>query len=301
MSGLHPGHREAESLADANLQDYDTDPPSHPYWNPKNITKPVREGYTHRNVEAPHPTRCATWRNLHGPFWGDIKLTAPSGIQLRYGGPNGGSREPPGLRRQGTGIKWRGQKDTWNGFLNERSQLHEMEFPRSHFGIIKEPTGTFKLPVMGMPPRAPKRDMIERIQNGSPFDVTDWFRDATVGKASTYFHEECLTIGEETVTITISPAYEFEVAEAEQGHRAPPDNSLKTYENLYFIQLMPNELPSYVIYLDKNEQALVDTRISLGKYRNFSSTDTDPKIISDLATTISSYKAKGRSTTDSRG
>lgn len=263
-------------MVDPSLFDYRTDPPSRPDWNSIDVTKSARAGHTRHDVEALDPRRCETWRNLHGPFWGDIKLTTLSGVQIKYGEPNGGSREPAGLRRQGVGIKWRGQGDSWNGLPNEQPQFHGMELFTSQFGILREPTETFKLPVMGMPPREPEGDTIARIRRGDPFNVTDWFRGATVGKASTYFHEDCLNIGKGTVTITISPAYEFEVAEAEQDHKKPSKDSYRNYHNLYFIQLMPNELPSFVIYLNRKEQKLIDARINSGVYRSFSSTSNSP-------------------------
>lgn len=243
-------------------------PPTDPAWNSADITKPRNERrHTAYNVPMPNPQSCPLWRAKYGPFWGSIKLVANSGIQIRYGGPNNGSRQPPNLPRRGIGIKWRGQRDTWNGLLNDEIPIHGLEFRISQFGVQTEARGTLKIPVMGMPPREPTQDMIRRIRNGQPFLQTNWFQYATVVKASTYFHSGCLRQANNTVTITISPAYEFEVAEAEQDPEKSMNLGNYFYNNLYFIQLMPNELPSYVIYLNTTQQAIVDRGIRTGVYR----------------------------------
>ena len=114
-----------------------------------------------------------------------------------------------------------------------------------------------KLPAMGMPPREPTKEMIEQARNKTDFDPGDWFSDASVVKATDWFDPKCITIGSgETVTITISPAYDFEMAEAEEdtervGPQKDPRHWKYDKENLYFIQLMPNELPSYVLLVNR--------------------------------------------------
>ncbi|KAL9621112.1 MAG: hypothetical protein Q9160_004363 [Pyrenula sp. 1 TL-2023] len=244
-------------------------PPTRPHWNNHDITKPVNETtHTAHNVEAPNPQVCQLWRDMYGPFWGSIKDFAASGIQIRYGGPRNGSRQPPpGHPRRGIGIKWRNQGDTWNGLLNNRIRIQGLEFRLSQFGVLPAAAGTLKVPVMGMPPREPTTEMIQRVRGGADFAELDWFRYATLVKASTYFHEECLRCVNNTVTITISPAYEFEVAEAERDPEKGRNMGIRPYDNLYFIQLMPNELPSYVIYLTLTQQEVVNARLNTRVYR----------------------------------
>ncbi|KAL9111486.1 MAG: hypothetical protein Q9227_004164 [Pyrenula ochraceoflavens] len=228
-------------------------PASHATWNSEDITKPKDQNKaTNPRVKAPKP-QC--WPHRFRPFWGDVKSVAASGIKVIYGGPNNGSRQPA-VQRRGIGIKWRNQNDTWNGLLN--APLDSLSFPLSWFGMKQD--GMLKLPAMGMPPREPEKEMIEQARCKEDFCVDWWFKNASVIKATEWFDPKCITICDrETVIITISPAYEFEIGEAyEDPLRVGVQRNRKHWKynknNLYFIQLMPNELPSYVLFVNRDEE-----------------------------------------------
>jgi hypothetical protein len=182
--------------------------------------------------------------------------TTPSGVQIRA--VELFSRHRPGLDRLGgIGIKKKGL-ETWEGLDDTR--LHELEWT---ICPPKRAGGTVFLPQMGMPPREPTLEMINRARSGYEFQYNDWFKFAVVLKATGCFPKWwTITIGPprsgyplgDDVVISLPKAAvgdladqfeSFEFRTALPMHGTGKRGEIYDTDHLYFIQLLPNELPSY--------------------------------------------------------
>ena len=193
--------------------------------------------------------------------WEGVRAIAESGIQIVYGGPTP-SRDPepyPQHRHtgepleRGIGIKFkrgvsfnsdrtRDGHDTWQGFMGVT--LHKLTWQF----LVQDPVVpneriVLRLPMMGMPPREPTAEMMAQARAGRPFDQDSWFAHARVIPATYFAHPSNQSDGT-TGTIPIDNRCEFKTAlpldDADHDPRVR-----KTLGNLWFIALLPNELPSY--------------------------------------------------------
>ena len=200
------------------------------------------------------------------PPW-RVRDIAQSGIRVVFAEPY--SRHPPGINRFcGVGIKRKGL-ETWEDLLDHEVKLSELKFD----GAINS-LGALVLPRMGMPPREPTEDMMQRARNGTSFASTGWFIYATVVKATDVFEARTIRIGHrkprhplgDDVVLTlptpcagetdvmIGKEYEFRTALPENDTKH--DESYVKMENLYFIQLLPNEYPSYHFFAGPHDTPL---------------------------------------------
>jgi hypothetical protein len=172
--------------------------------------------------------------------WGTVKLVANSGVRIVYGGPHYG-RDPPGGPPRGIGIWKRNSPNhrSWDGLLEIPLHLIVTRW------IIGGVTFGLRLPIMGMPPREPTDNMMQDARSGDTF--LEWFVYATVIPARLLAN--WVNIDPKTATMELKGSwrdYNFSTASPEndilRNHVTENDKSL---DNLYYIQLLRNELPSY--------------------------------------------------------
>ena len=199
-----------------------------------------------------------------------IRTVAESGIQVVYSPPY--ERHPPGLNlHRGIGIKKKGL-ETWEDLYEVK--LHALEW--DYYG------GTLSLPRMGMPPREPTEQMMQFVRHGEPFDSSGWFAYAAIFKASDVFPPNMVQFPQypkqgyrkgDDVVITLPPAclgYHGSTMVDERGRQKPfefrtalPANDSvgqygdnNDFNRLFFIQLLPNEWPSYHFWANDNDEPL---------------------------------------------
>ena len=208
-----------------------------------------------------------------------IKLTAQSGVQIVWGPPH--SRQPPGhTRLRGIGIKMRPvdvpgypeHSESWAGLYEQK--LHELYW---RFRVFSQPDAAMvamvlHLPMMGMPPREPTMELMQEVRAGRKF--SSFFKFATVIKATDIdnldaAHEIIIneTRGpsngdgddvvirlplwpkaprlEASLYRTTMDIFGFEFRTHLPAYDTSHDSRNVDISRLYFIQLLPNELPSY--------------------------------------------------------
>lgn len=219
-----------------------------------------------------------------------IKHTAQSRIQVVWGQPH--SRQQPGSNRlRGIGIKMRhmtvpgypGHTESWAGLYEQ--ELHELYYP-VHKYYQPEPDMVLHLPMMGMPPREPTDEMMREVRKGKRFSsffkfaTVVSYKDLNVSGAQNVEVNETNGSGNlqgDDVVLNLpdwpnapapadslysrtmdSHGFEFRthLPEFDTGH----DGRNIGPGNLWFIQLLPNELPSYHFWAGPNDQPGLSTR-----------------------------------------
>ena len=200
-----------------------------------------------------------------------VRAVADSGIQVVYAEPLSG--HPPGLNRHGgIGLKKAG-KENWEDLYDVK--LFQLEWTIQAPEHVQKPgqaSGSVFLARMGMPPREPDPEMMRLARAGQSFENTGWFIYASVMKAIDALPPEWITMnpsphgyprGDDVVISLPDVAsglqdsmkevdiqtgqevwkrFEFRTVLPEAGSH--PDE-IVDLEHLHFIQLLPNELPSY--------------------------------------------------------
>ena len=208
-----------------------------------------------------------------------VRTVAESGIQVVYAEPF--SRHPPGLNRhRGIGLKKAGT-ETWEDLYDVK--LFQLEWTVQAPG---QTSGSVFLPRMGMPPREPTKEMMTLARAGKSFENTNWFIYASVMKAVDALPQDWITIGNsppfyppgDDVVIRLpnvasglqdsmkdvdpqtgnamQKKFEFRTALPEEGSHP---HQIVDLEHLYFIQLLPNELPSYHFFATPRDTPTVRT------------------------------------------
>jgi hypothetical protein len=261
-----------------------------------------------------------------------VRAVADSGIQIVYAEPL--LRHPPGLNHhRGIGLKKAGT-ETWEDLYEVK--LFQLEW------TIQAPgsrSGSVFLPRMGMPPREPDEEMLKLARAGDSFDKTDWFIYASVMRAVDAMPREWITItpsppgyprGDNVVISLpevavglqytmkevdtqgepkthpdtgkeIQKRFEFRTALPEAGTGIPDE--IHDLDHLYFIQLLPNELPSYHFWATAKDTPTArkghhDRRINtwFAKSANISNPDSNRK--QGLRDTTPPSDANGSSSTN---
>lgn len=173
--------------------------------------------------------------------WGSVKIVAHSGIKVVYGGPHYG-RDPINGPPRGIGIWKRNSPNfrSWDGLLELPLHLIVTRW------VLSGVTFGLRLPVMGMPPREPSQNLMHEARNNvQPF--SDWFLYATVIPATLF--ADFVKIDPKTATMELRGSwrdYNFSTASPEDDlERDSVSEHHKSLDNLYYIQLIRNELPSY--------------------------------------------------------
>lgn len=252
-----------------------------------------------------------------------VRAVADSGIQIVYTEPL--SRHPPGLNRhRGIGIKKAGS-ETWEDLYDVK--LFQLEWTIQAPGLD---SGSVFLPRLGMPPREPGEEMMKLARAGASFDNTGWFIYASVMKAIDALPREWITITPsppgyprgDDVAISlpevasglqdsmkevdaqtgkeIQKKFEFRTALPEAGSH--PDE-IVDLEHLYFIQLLPNEFPSYHFWATENDTPTArkgyhDRRIYTWFSRNANTSNPDSNIKQGLRETTLPRDTNGSSSTN---
>ena len=203
-----------------------------------------------------------------------VRTVADGGIQIAYTEPL--SRHPPGLHhRRGIGLK-KASKETWEDLYDVK--LFQLEWTIQAPGLT---SGSVFLPRMGMPPREPDEDIMKLARAGESFANTGWFIYASVMRAIDALPRDWIKltpsppgypVGDDVVISLpdvasglqysmkevdaqgnpkvhpaagkeIQKSFEFRTALPEAGTGIPGE--IYDLDHLYFIQLLPNELPSY--------------------------------------------------------
>jgi hypothetical protein len=249
-----------------------------------------------------------------------VRAVADSGVQIVYAEPQ--SRHPPGINRhRGIGIKKAGA-ETWEDLYDVK--LFQLEWTIQAPGLD---SGSIFLPRLGMPPREPEEEMMKLARAGASFGNTGWFIHASVVKAIDALPREWITItpslpgyprGNDVVIslpevasgledsmkevdaqtgMEIRKKFEFRTALPEAGSH--PDE-IVDLEHLYFIQLLPNELPSYHFWATENDTPTArkgyhDHRTYAWFSRNANTSNPDSSIKQGLRETTSPRDANGSS------
>jgi hypothetical protein len=252
-----------------------------------------------------------------------VRAVADSGVQIVYAEPL--SRHPPGLNRhRGIGIKKAGS-ETWED-LND-VKLFQLEWTIQAPGLD---SGSVFLPRLGMLPRELEEEMMKLARAGASFDNTGCFIYASVMKAIDALPREWITInpslpgyprGDDVVIslpevasglqdsmkevnpqtgMEIQKKFEFRTALPEAGSH--PDE-IVDLEHLYFIQVLPNELPSYHFWATENDTPTArkgyhDRRIYTWFSRNANTSNPDSNIKQGLHETTLPRDANGSSSTN---
>jgi hypothetical protein len=186
-----------------------------------------------------HPDNDPTYRS--NVNWGSVKMVANSGIRIVYGGPHYG-RDPPGGPPRGIGI-WKQQSPnfrSWDGLLELPLHLIVTRW------VLSGVTFGLRLPIMGMPPREPSQLLMNEARHGiKPF--SHWFVYATVIPAKLF--ADFVLVDPKTATMELRGSwrdYNFSTASPQDDlERDSVSEGDKSLDNLYYIQLLRNELPSY--------------------------------------------------------
>lgn len=201
-------------------------PPIHP--DPK----------THPDV-TDHPDHDPTYSSEVN--WGSVKKVASSGVRIVYGGPHSG-RDPVNSPPRGIGIWKRVSPNyrSWDGLLELPLHLIVTRW------VLSGVTFGLRLPIMGMPPREPSSMLMrEARQRTEPF--SHWFAHATVVPARLL--AEFVNIDPKTATMELRGSwrdYNYSTASPREDlERDDVREEDKSLDNLYYIQLLRNELPSF--------------------------------------------------------
>jgi hypothetical protein len=200
---------------------------------------PIHPDPTTSPAVTDHPDTDPTYES--DVNWGSLKTVAKSGIRIKYGGDYA-TRDsilgPP----KGIGIWKRGSPNhrSWDGLLEIPLHLIVTRW------VLSGVTFGLRLPLMGMPPREPTNMMMNEARNKiEPF--SRWFVHATVIPARLL--ADFVNIDPKTATMELRGSwrdYNFStgspVDDMESDSVSEVDKSL---DNLYYIQLLRNELPSY--------------------------------------------------------
>jgi hypothetical protein len=216
-----------------------------------------------------------------------IQFTAPSGMQTVWGPPH--SRQIPGhTRLRGIGIKmlsvtvpgYPEHSESWAGLYQQR--LHDLFW---RFSIFSQADAAMlnmvmHLPMMGMPPREPTEKMMQEVRAGQQFRT--FFRYATVIKATDINITADHTVhinetrgpgnGDGDDVVIRLPGWPDAPSPEDSLYRRTMDNhgfEFRTHlpafdtahepqnvdmNRLWFIQLLPNELPSYHFWARPHDQ-----------------------------------------------
>ena len=186
-----------------------------------------------------HPDNDPTYESKVN--WGATKTVAKSGVEIRWAGDYYARDHIDGERR-GIGIWKRHTYNyrSWDGLLEIPLHLIVTRW------VLSGVTFGLRLPIMGMPPREPTNMMMNEARNRiEPF--SRWFVHATVIPARLL--ADFVKIDPRTATMQLKGSwrnYNFStgspIDDMERDGVAELDKSL---DNLYYIQLLRNELPSY--------------------------------------------------------
>jgi hypothetical protein len=189
-----------------------------------------------------HPDNDPTYRS--DVNWGSVKTVADSGVRVVYGGPypNRDPIKPGKLPPRGIGIWKRHSPNyrSWDGLLEIPLHLIVTRW------VLSGVTFGLRLPIMGMPPRQPTNMMMNEARNGiNPF--SHWFVHATVIPARLL--ASFVNIDPKTATMELRGSWrEYNFSTAEPIDDVAWDEVQeedKSLDNLNYIQLLRNELPSY--------------------------------------------------------
>ncbi len=186
-----------------------------------------------------HPDSDPTYRSEVN--WGSVKTVASSGVQIVYGGPHYG-RDPVNSPPRGIGI-WKRESPnhrSWDGLLE--LPLHLIVTRWVFSGV----TFGLRLPIMGMPPREPSSMLMREARHRiKPF--SHWFAHATVVPAKLL--AEFVNIDPKTATMELRGSwrdYNYSTASPQEDlERDDVSEEHRSLDNLYYIQLLRNELPSF--------------------------------------------------------
>lgn len=173
-----------------------------------------------------------------------VIAVAKSGITVVATGANL-SRQPDNAPRRGIGIKMPGD-DTWGG-------IEEMDFAR-----VKNDLGTdvgLALPRLGMPPRDPEPGMADAARRGQ---LEQFFRYGDIIEAGWIIGDRFnWQLNPQNGVINLRYAnqphilqYEFETQSLDSREPSLNDRNIN---NLYYIRLLPLELPSYHFWVMPGE------------------------------------------------
>ncbi len=167
-------------------------------------------------------------------------MVANSGIRIVYGGPHYG-RDPLNGPPRGIGI-WKRESPnfrSWDGLLELPLHLIVTRW------VLSGVTFGLRLPIMGMPPRQPTMTMMNDARLGISF--SDWFVHASVIPARLF--ADFVNIDPKTATMELRGSwrgYNFSTASPNDDlERDTVSERDKSLDNLYYIQLIRNELPSF--------------------------------------------------------
>ncbi|KAF7509008.1 hypothetical protein GJ744_008403 [Endocarpon pusillum] len=186
-----------------------------------------------------HPDNDPTYRSEVN--WGSVKAVASSGVQIVYGGPHYG-RDPVNAPPRGIGI-WKRESPnyrSWDGLLELPLHLIVTRW------VLQGVTFGLRLPIMGMPPREPSSMLMREARHRiEPF--SHWFAYATVVPARLL--AEFVNIDPKTATMQLRGSwreYNYSTASPQEDlERDDVREEHKSLDNLYYIQLLRNELPSF--------------------------------------------------------
>ena len=260
-----------------------------------------------------------------------VRTIAESGIQVVYAEPL--SRHPPGLNRhRGIGLKKAGT-ETWEDLYDVK--LFQLEWTvqaPEHLQAPGQTSGSVFLPRMGMPPREPTKEMMTLARAGKSFENTGWFIYASVMKAVDALPRDWITIGtsppfyprgddlvislpdvasglQDSMKVVdpqtrnaVQKKFEFRTALPEEGSHP---HQIVDLEHLYFIQLLPNELPSYHFFATPRDTPTArmgpfDNRIYTWFSRNANTLNPDSNRKQGLRETTPPIEANASSSASGR-
>ena len=207
---------------------------------------PIHPDPTTSPIVTAHPDSDPTYRSEVN--WGSVRTVAKSGVQVVYGGPHCG-RDPINGPPRGIGI-WKRESPnfrSWDGLLELPLHLIITRW------VLSGVTFGLRLPIMGMPPREPSNLLMHEARHGiQPF--SHWFAYASVIPARLF--ADFVNIDPKTATMELKGSwrdYNFSTASPQEDlERDDVREEDRTLDNLYYIQLIRNELPSYHFWSHKD-------------------------------------------------
>ena len=194
-------------------------------------------------IRRKNPDEDPTYQSLK--IWGSLKETTDAGVPIVYGGDHYG-RDPEDGPKQGIGIWKRHSPNhrSWDGLLEMPLKLIVTRW------VIRGIDFGLRLPYMGMPPREPPEELMFQAVHWDS-TATDWFKYINVIPATVF--NEFVKIDPQDATMELRGSmreYNYSTAEPEvmrtKSHlfKGIPEHK-RTMDNLYYVQLLRNELPSY--------------------------------------------------------
>ena len=189
-----------------------------------------------------------------------VIAVAKSGIKVVATGGNL-SRQPPNAPRRGIGLKKPGD-DTWGGIetLDFASVKNDLGADRNLF-----------VPRLGMPPRELEPGMAKHARQG---DLTQFFRYGEIIAADWIIGDDfnwqlnpfngVINLGSQTPHGGSAIRYEFETQNLDGFD---PPRYQKRIENLYYIRLLPLELPSYHFWVRPGEAPPPEDKVHHSRYK----------------------------------